>query len=104
MQEMLRYQYFTVGYTWAYEYGRSDNPDQFDFVYANSPLHNISKTNGPYPSTLLLTADNVSRRIFPLLQRLLANNPLLSLQDDRVVPLHTFKVSTFFLSSPLTAC
>lgn len=59
-QDLLRYHLFTIGYAWASDYGRSDNPEQFDFVYANSPLHNISKDKGPYPPTLLLTADHVS--------------------------------------------
>lgn len=63
-----RYQYFTCGWGWAVEYGSSDNAEQFPYLYAYSPLHNIRKGTC-YPATLITTADH----------------------DDRVVPAHSFK-------------
>ncbi len=68
VMDMLRYHKFTVGWGWAVEYGSSDNEDQFRYIYAYSPLHNLHKGTC-YPATLITTADH----------------------DDRVVPAHSFK-------------
>jgi prolyl oligopeptidase len=66
--DMLRFQKFTIGWNWIADYGSSDNPAEFGFLYKYSPLHNIRK-GGKYPATLITTADH----------------------DDRVVPAHSFK-------------
>jgi prolyl oligopeptidase len=65
--DMLRYQEFTIGRAWASDYGLSENPKEFDYLFAYSPLHNIKST--AYPATMITTADH----------------------DDRVVPAHSFK-------------
>jgi prolyl oligopeptidase len=68
VMDMLRFQKFTIGWSWAAEYGSSDDADQFQTIYKYSPLHNI-KPGTSYPPTLITTADH----------------------DDRVFPGHSFK-------------
>jgi prolyl oligopeptidase len=67
--DMLRYHKFTVGRYWVPEYGNAEaNPEDFQFLYAYSPLNNIEK-GITCPPTLITTADT----------------------DDRVAPLHAKK-------------
>jgi prolyl oligopeptidase len=57
--DMLRYHLFTVGRFWIPEYGSADDPDQFRFLIAYSPYHNVR--NADYPPTLVMTADTDDR-------------------------------------------
>jgi prolyl oligopeptidase len=58
--DMLRYHLFTVGRFWIPEYGSAEDPAQFKFLYAYSPLHRV-KDGTAYPATLITTADTDDR-------------------------------------------
>lgn len=67
--DMLRYNKFTAGAGWAFDYGTAeDSKEMFEYLKSYSPLHNVRKGTC-YPSTMVTTGDH----------------------DDRVVPAHSFK-------------
>jgi prolyl oligopeptidase len=68
VMDMLRFDKFGFGTQWVGEYGKPDNPEDFQVLIKYSPLHNIRK-GGVYPPTLITTADH----------------------DDRVMPGHSLK-------------
>jgi prolyl oligopeptidase len=58
--DMLRYHRFTVGRFWISEYGCADDPAQFPYLLAYSPLHNV-RDGVDYPPVLITTADTDDR-------------------------------------------
>jgi prolyl oligopeptidase len=71
--DMLRFALFTVGKLWAGEYGHFEVEEEFNNMINYSPLHTAEKFLTPtavFPSLLITTADH----------------------DDRVVPLHSYKM------------
>lgn len=67
--DMLRYNQFTAGAGWAYDYGTAqDSKEMFEYLKDYSPVHNVHE-GVCYPSTMVITGDH----------------------DDRVVPAHSFK-------------
>jgi len=68
VMDMLRYNKFTAGAGWSYDYGTAeDSKEMFDYLYKYSPYHALKPNT--YPATMVTTADH----------------------DDRVVPAHSFK-------------
>jgi prolyl oligopeptidase len=69
VMDMLRYNKFTAGAGWAYDYGTAqDSKEMFEYLKKYSPVHAL-KPGTKYPATMVTTADH----------------------DDRVVPAHSFK-------------
>lgn len=67
--DMLRYNKFTAGAGWSYDYGTAeDSKEMFDYLKSYSPVHQVKK-GVCYPSNMIITSDH----------------------DDRVVPAHSFK-------------
>lgn len=68
VMDMLRFHRFTIGWAWKSDFGDPDDPEEYRWVRAYSPLHNV-EAGRAYPPILLTTGDH----------------------DDRVIPGHTFK-------------
>jgi prolyl oligopeptidase len=70
--DMLRYNKFTAGAGWAYDFGTADDsPEMFNYLLKYSPVQNV-REGVSYPATLVTTGDH----------------------DDRVVPAHSFKFAS----------
>lgn len=74
--DMVRYHKFLAGPFWVSEYGSSEDPDQFKYLYAYSPYHNVKKGT-QYPAVLFITGD----------------------ADTRVAPLHARKMTALLQSA-----
>jgi prolyl oligopeptidase len=90
LEDMLRFQKFMVGSYWVPEYGSSDNPAQFPYLYAYSPYHHV-KEGVKYPAVLFITGDG-DTRVAPLHARKMAallqaantsDRPILLLYDTK---------------------
>jgi len=68
--DMLRYHRFLVARWWVPEYGSSDDPEQFKYIYAYSPYHHV-EPGRKYPAVLFLTGDS-DTRVAPLHARKMA--------------------------------
>jgi prolyl oligopeptidase len=58
--DMIHYQDFQIAKLWIPEYGTSENPEQFKWLYAYSPYHHV-KAGVEYPAILFMTADTDTR-------------------------------------------
>ena len=77
--DMVRYHRFRIAKLWIPEYGSSDDPAPFAWLYAYSPYHRV-REGTCYPATLLTTGE----------------------QDSRVDPLHARKMAA--LLQHATSC
>lgn len=62
--DMVRYHRFLVARYWVSEYGSSEDPEQFRYLYAYSPYHRV-RDGERYPAVLLVTGD-ADTRVAPL--------------------------------------
>jgi prolyl oligopeptidase len=58
--DMLRYQHFLMARYWVPEYGSAEDPEQFAFLHAYSPYHQV-KAGVAYPATFLTAGENDAR-------------------------------------------
>ena len=72
---MLRYHKFLTGKLWVPEYGSSEDPLQFKYLYEYSPYHKV-KGDVSYPAVMFVTGDS----------------------DTRVDPLHARKMTALLQS------
>lgn len=68
--DMIRYERFGLGVTWNEEYGTVEDAEQFGWLIAYSPYHNVREGTA-YPSTLFPVFDG-DTRVDPLHARKLA--------------------------------
>jgi prolyl oligopeptidase len=68
--DMVRYHKFLIASYWVPEYGSSDDPEQFKYIYAYSPYHHV-RPGAKYPAILFTSGDS----------------------DTRVAPLHARKMT-----------
>jgi prolyl oligopeptidase len=68
--DMVRYHQFLVASFWVPEYGSSEDPEQFAYIHAYSPYHNVDAA-ARYPATLYITGDG-DTRVAPLHGRKMA--------------------------------
>jgi len=74
--DMIRYHKFLVARYWVPEYGSSDDAQQFKYLYAYSPYHQVKKV-AKYSAVLFITGD----------------------ADTRVAPLHARKMAALMQAS-----
>ncbi|HUV29763.1 MAG TPA: prolyl oligopeptidase family serine peptidase [Acidobacteriota bacterium] len=88
--DMIRYHMFLVARFWTSEYGSSENADQFSYLMAYSPYHNV-RAGTDYPAVLFVTGDADTRvdpcharKMTALLQSATAaSDPVLLLYDTQ---------------------
>jgi prolyl oligopeptidase len=81
--DMLRYHKFLVAKFWVPEYGSSEDPAQFKYIYAYSPYQHV-KPGTKYPATLLFTGDS-DTRVDPLHARKMTARLQSATASDRPV-------------------
>jgi len=60
LMDMLRFHKWGMGAQWVHEYGNPDDPEEFKYLYAYSPYHNV-RDGVDYPATLIVTAEADNR-------------------------------------------
>ncbi len=58
--DMLRYQHFLMARYWVPEYGSAEHPDQFEFLQAYSPYHQVRRGT-EYPAVFLTAGEHDTR-------------------------------------------
>ncbi|HTV10511.1 MAG TPA: prolyl oligopeptidase family serine peptidase [Acidimicrobiales bacterium] len=81
VMDMLRFHKFTRGWAWKSDFGDPDDPEEYRWLRAYSPLQNI-EPGTCYPPTLVTTGDH----------------------DDRVIPGHSYKFAAALQEAAPQGC
>ena len=84
--DMVRYDRFLVAKFWVPEYGSAEKEDQFKYLLAYSPYHNVKKGE-KYPAVLFITGD-ADTRVDPLHGRKMAALMQAMNGSDKPILLH----------------
>ncbi len=84
--DMVRFQKFKIAKMWVPEYGSSDDPEQFKYIYAYSPYHHVRK-GVKYPAVMFVTGDS-DTRVDPLHARKMTALMQASTGSDHPILLH----------------
>ncbi len=89
--DMIRFQNFLVGKWWTAEYGSSDDPTQFQYLFKYSPYHNV-KPGMRFPAIMFNTGDS-DTRVDPLHARKMTALVQADNASDRPILLHYQTIS-----------
>lgn len=82
--DMLRYHKFGLANIWTEEYGSADEPDQFPYLYAYSPYHNV--VDGTHYPAMLITAGENDARVDPMhARKMVARLQAASASDEPIL-------------------
>jgi prolyl oligopeptidase len=84
--DMVRYHKFLIASYWVPEYGSSDDPAQFKYIYAYSPYQHV-RPGTKYPAILFETGDS-DTRVAPLHARKMAALMQAANGSDKPILLH----------------
>ncbi|MFH1312449.1 MAG: prolyl oligopeptidase family serine peptidase [Candidatus Eisenbacteria bacterium] len=84
--DMVRYHKFLIAKFWVPEYGSSDDPEQFEYIYDYSPYHQV-EYGTEYPAVLFVTGD-ADTRVDPLHARKMTALVQSATGSDKPVLLH----------------
>ncbi|MSR68862.1 MAG: S9 family peptidase [Phycisphaerales bacterium] len=84
--DMVRFQNFLMAKFWVPEYGSSESAEQFAWIRAYSPYHNV-RVGTKYPAVLFTAGENDSR-VHPLhARKMAARMQALASNDDAIDPI-----------------
>ncbi|HYV86062.1 MAG TPA: prolyl oligopeptidase family serine peptidase [Patescibacteria group bacterium] len=98
--DMIRYHGFQIAKLWIPEYGSSDSPEQFRWLYAYSPYQHVTRGTA-YPAVLLTTAESDSR-VDPMHARKMAALLQASTSSDSPILLRTETRAGHGVGKPLS--
>jgi prolyl oligopeptidase len=98
--DMVRYHKFLIARFWVPEYGSSDDPEQFEYIYDYSPYHQV-EDGTEYPAILFVTGD-ADTRVDPLHARKMTALVQAATGSDKPVLLHYDTTAGHSAGRPIT--